>query len=150
LAFIKELNKKYTEMWNKEKDLTRLKTLKLLFLTVWAYKIKDKSILNVFNRFEAWKYGPVEVDVYNELRNFKNTETVWWKNIDKIIKGVEVNDIDHNVNKKMKLALNSLIEKNPNIINYSSSELVDVVHKWDAWSIPYGFWKKNLSLKNFF
>lgn len=138
--FIEELIKWYEDEVGdiQENDMSMLKVLKLLFL--WA--AKNKYALDVFNNFQARPLGPVEVDVYNIIKN-KNQELLFeinhtnlirkrpslpWSNDPIIIQMIQV-----------------LKSENPNLIKNSVSQLVDITHKWDCRIISSIFKEKKIS-----
>ena len=114
--------------WN---DLSKLKVLKLLFLSV----AEDDELLYIFDNFVAWDLWPVEEDIYKA-----------------IIKGDEnlVFDINNEctIRKKDILISPEAIEKwkqNINLIKKSASSLVDITHEWRCWRIANMLWKLKLS-----
>lgn len=145
-AFIYELYNWYSESTNnkKENDLSLLKVLKLLFLSV----SEDSEKLDIFNNFVAWELWPVEKDIYDLLKNNKIENILItkqytqfkWRN----------NNIEAPYSKIWKDMVNYLKKKNPRLINYSASTLVDITHKWNCWKLTkdYGISKidKNLIL----
>ena len=138
-AFIYELFKWHNESTNnkKENDLSLLKVLKLLFLGAsW-----NNEHLEIFNNFVAWELWPVEKDIYTALKNndIKNIEVT---NQTSIIMGAE-NILDEKYMNIWKSMVNYLKKKNPKLINYSASTLVDITHKWNCWKLTkdYGISK---------
>lgn len=138
--FIEELIKRYENDVGdiQNNDMSMLKILKLLFL--WA--AENQKALEIFDKFEARPLGPVEVDVYNAIKDndenlsfqvnhtnlTRKTSTFKWRS-DPIIAEMV---------KRLK-------EKNPNLIKSSASQLVDITHKWDCWIIPSLFREKKIS-----
>ena len=129
-AFVYELLNWYNEtINNKENDLSILKILKLLFLSVsW-----DDKKLDIFDNFVAWELWPVERDIYTLLKNNsiktiqttnKSTKIIW-----------EKNNLDKKYIEAWKEMVNYLKQKNPKLINYSASTLVDITHKWNCWKL---------------
>lgn len=137
-AFIYELLNWYNETTNKqENDLSLLKVLKLLFLSVsW-----DDEKLDIFDNFVAWELWPVERDIYNLLKN-NSIETIKITN-----QSTEINwkksDLEKVYIEIWKEMVNYLKQKNPKLINYSASTLVDITHKWNCWKLTkdYGISK---------
>ena len=52
----------------KNKPLSKLTALKLLFLTAAPKEDGGDNLLDIFNNFYAMQYGPVESDVYNAIQ----------------------------------------------------------------------------------
>lgn len=119
-------------------DMSMLKVLKLLFL--WA--AKDQKALGIFDKFEARPLGPVEVDVYNAI---KDNDT------NLLFKISHTNLTRKSINSKWRSdpviaeMVKRLREKNPNLIKSSASQLVDITHKWDCWIISSLFKEKKIS-----
>ena len=120
-------------------DLSKLKVLKLLFLSV----AEDEEKLNIFDNFVAWDLWPVELDIYekinlnNDLLAFEiNNKSAREKN------GVSISENAIEEWKKMVLTLKT---KNSNLIKSSASKLVDITHEWRCWRIGNMLWKLKLS-----
>ncbi len=120
-----------------EDNFDKLKVFKLLFFvaTAKASKEKDGSLLDIFDKFIAMPYGPVEVDVYN--------------NLDRMTKyKLEPNRITQTDKSPIKLSetlnedlfiesIDLLEQNNPDLINYDAFKLVDISHKWLSWRFVY-------------
>ena len=119
---------------------SRLSILKLLFLAaaVKNDKIEDlnnQDLLGTFDRFCAMQYGPVEIDVYTAIVN-DTTQLYRFGN-----KSIELKSTDNNIFNRLsdtirlsiETAINLLCAKNPNIIRYNASQLVNITHKWQSW-----------------
>ena len=127
------------------KDFTTLKVLKLLFFIscISSQFSKDKNLLNIFNRFVAMPYGPVESDIYNkiqadELKKYRLTTN------ECIIKDNSASlNVDESTRHLIKQSITKLIAVNPNILSYSAFQLVDLSHKWSCWQICFKVAKDN-------
>lgn len=114
--------------------LTKVKALKLLFLTS-AIKCDDgNDLLDIFDRFYAMKHGPVESDIYNAMMNdkllhysFKNT------NIEVVNDSNIGNELSAEIRKRIDTSINQLMERNPSLINKTAFYLVEITHKWSCW-----------------
>lgn len=117
-----------------DRHFSRLTTLKLLFFVSSIKDENNNDLLDVFDKFYAMQYGPVEADVYTAIvhsetekyiletrRLVERTATVDFYNLD--------DSLINNVNN----AIDLLKKKNPKIISYSASRLINISHKWDAW-----------------
>lgn len=124
-------NGKYTN----ENDIGILKAIKLLFLasTINATKDSTDSLLDgVFNNFYAMPFGHVESDVYNAIKSRNGFSNLSINNLNSTISGESI-DIDKEISSKIDLAIEKLKEKNSNLINLTSFELVEISHKWYSW-----------------
>lgn len=113
-----------------------MKLQKLLFL-VSAVNASDEDLglLNIFDKFYAMQYGPVELDIYSAMVNdgFKNLK---FDKI-KIIHGREeiMNmQCDNESLNTIKKSVEALKNINKYIINYSATQLINITHKWDCWN----------------
>lgn len=137
---------KVYEWQDKEDDnnLSILKLMKLLFFTtaVNSKKGEDNILLNkVFDNYVAMPFGHVESAVYSIIKenkalmfyelsysstkrkeNFsKESFEEYFSNLDQVY----ISEIDNSI-KELKL-------KNPNLINYSAFDLVELSHQWYSW-----------------
>lgn len=124
-----------------DRHFSRLTTLKLLF---FVSSIKDeqncnKDLLDIFNKFYAMQYGPVEADVYTAIVHSKTKKyalgtrklTICTPTMDfGTLNQVLIKDVDN--------AIDLLKKKNPQIISYNASQLINISHKWDAWKNAMG------------
>lgn len=151
---VSELKKKYFEAilsellaWHKENtkstenDLSKLKILKLLFLCV----AKDEKALEIFDNFEAWPLGPVEKDVYDfitsgllELYTVNDRKTIK-KDSHSSIQSDDITEFSKKLVQKLK-------DINPDLIEFSASDLVDLTHQWECWNLARSFWLKKIPL----
>lgn len=123
---------------NKTDTLTTQKIIRLLFLTVGLYSTDENKLLTeVFNKFVARPFGPVEEDVCEFIAadilskySFTNS-TCNIKN-----DGINI-ELDNDSKRVVDDAINLLLEKNPEILSYQPTELVDIVQKWSCWKICY-------------
>ena len=136
-------NKKKTE----ENDLSILKVMKLLFF-VSGVDIAN-NLFDTFNRFQAWQYGHVEADLYNQYSqkkgNFSNLEISRERTI---LKGKTLTELDESnplpkeLKSKIDDDIEKLKEKNKELINYPAFELVNLSHAYHSWDIYYNKLKK--------
>lgn len=120
-------------------DLSILKTLKLIFLLCTVNVDKDnQNLLDLcYDNFVAMPLGPVELSTYNFFSRsiFIDKKTLHFQNL-------EISDFEG------KCIVDSCIEvlkhKNPRLITYTASQLVDLTHKYSCWIINYN---KGISLR---
>lgn len=123
---------------NKTDTFTAPKLIRLLFLTVGLFSTdENKQLTEIFNKFVAKPFGPVEEDVCefiaaDILSKYSIT------NSSCNIKNDSVSiDLDNDSKQVVDEAINLLLEKNPNILYYQPTKLVDIVQKWSCWKICY-------------
>lgn len=121
-------------------NFSRLSVLKFLFLTA---AVKDETIsdvnhqdlLGTFNKFCAMQYGPVEIDVYSAIVN--DTTQVYRfgnKSIEVKISTYDIfNNLPETFRASIERAIRILGNKNPKIICYNATQLVNITHKWQSW-----------------
>jgi uncharacterized phage-associated protein len=127
-------------------DLSILKALKLLFLVSAADTLahKNNSLLtDVFNNVHAMPLGHVESDIYNYIRTnngnlkyFKidSKQTYRKEGFEDLYISQEITRIiGKQITSRIDEALLTMNQVNPNIINYSASELVELSHLWYSW-----------------
>ena len=130
--------------WHKEKigkedlsSFSRLKVLKLLFfVSSVTSKEYPNGLFDIFDKFYAMSYGPVESDIFNNISIGNYDE--WFQISNKIItKGDFFNEIPSetiNYHKYLiDITINQLKEINDDIILYTHYELIDLSYKWDSW-----------------
>jgi len=122
--------------WN---DLSKLKVLKLLFLSV----AEDDRLLSIFDNFVAWDLWPVELDIYEKI-NLNDELLAFEIDNKKTMRKQEVNITKDAIREWENMVL-ILKNKNPNLVKKSASALVDITHEWRCWRIANVLWKLKLS-----
>lgn len=111
LVKLNSKNEEYGEV------LTNLKLQKLLYyIQGFHLAYFDEPIFD--DKITAWKYGPVIVPLYEELKHFGNGP-VHFDDFDKI-----------NLNKKQKKLIEAVFNQ---IGQYSAWKLVELTHSEDPW-----------------
>lgn len=117
---------------------SKLSLLKLLFLGAAIKTEEGTDLLDIFNNFSALPYGPVESDVYNSIIDDSIPQyTVG----DRLIQ-IKENDpviIEESLKSRIEKSVNTLRKTNPNLINASAFQLVEITHKWKSWTDAYSF-----------
>lgn len=136
------------EWYNESMSLTnivpshfsRLSVLKLLFLTAAVKNeavddVNRKDLLNTFDKFCAMQYGPVEIDIYSAIVNDStNVFTLGNKSIEYKSQNLDVfSKLSETIRKSIDAAIKVLQSKNPHLIKYNASQLVNITHKWQSW-----------------
>ena len=119
------------------KHFTRLTALKLLFFvsTIKDTENKNKDLLDIFSNYCAMQYGPVEIDIYAAIVDGKTQ--LYKFGVHGLIVNSENNTIFDSLNLQDKSRIDRAImllkNRNPKIISYPASILIDISHKWEAW-----------------
>ena len=131
----------------KENDLSILKAMKLLFF-VSGVDIAN-NLFDTFNRFQAWQYGHVEADLYNQYSQKKGDfnyleisreRTIFKEKAFTMLN--ESNYLSKELKSKIDDNIEKLKEKNKELINYPAFELVNLSHAYHSWDIYYNKLKK--------
>jgi uncharacterized phage-associated protein len=130
----------YNEVSTSQKSnrqFTRLTALKLLFFvsTIKDEENNNNDLLDIFDKFCAMQYGPVESDIYTAIATDKTKVYKFGIHELTIIDndhGV-FDDIEPSLKTRIDKAVSLLKSKNPKIVLYPASLLIDISHKWSAW-----------------
>lgn len=117
-----------------ELKFSKLKVLKLLFFVTTINSSKRKrGLLDIFNKFYAMSYGPVESDIYNAI--LKDTTTIFniGDQYTTIKNGQNFERLNPNIKKEIDNSIENLKKTNKNLICFDSYKLVDISHKWNSW-----------------
>ena len=95
--------------------------------------------MDTFNNYVATPYGHVESDVYEKIIKRKDYDRLKIDNKKtELFKPDQISkNLDQNIAKKIDESINLLSKINPNLINFSSFELVDLSHSWYSWQKYY-------------
>jgi uncharacterized phage-associated protein len=127
-------------------EFTKLKAIKLHFFTcaasVGLEPNPHNDLLSIFDKFCAMPYGHVESDVYN----FVNDDLLISFNVrgnyfypKRPISESQSHDLL--TKEKIDMALSTLQFYNPDIINYSAMQLVELSHQWYSWQTAFNLAK---------
>lgn len=132
------------DQWYKEGDVklpmefTKLRLQKILFLAAATNTIADNCpLLNIFDRFYALPYGPVELDIYDAMNNnvFGNI-TFFEKRCDySKLDEAYFDDLDVALKADMCKAIDDLKSYKCDYLRISISDLVNITHKWTSWQV---------------
>lgn len=124
----------------------KLKLMKLLFF-ISTINIDNWYLLeNIFDKFYAMPYGPVESDIYDEINNLPNYIVQNNQTFLKKEAILDYSNLDDNVKTIIKQSIQDLKKQNENIFKLDSFKLVELTHKSDAWRIPFHEAQKKGSL----
>lgn len=136
------------EKWHKDvfvegrdfENHSKLSLLKLLFLTSVPKKDTDETdLLNIFNKFYALPYGPVESDIYEAINSDKLPTYCITER--KIIKKTErkLNILPCNDRELIDNEVDKLRSNNETLILLDAFELVEITHQWESWKSAFKF-----------
>ncbi|MDQ6471154.1 DUF4065 domain-containing protein [Flavobacterium sp. LHD-80] len=125
------------EDFNNNNDFSILKLIKLHFFVTAINSNEDNTLINRFDFF-AMPYGPVETDIYSQIKiscefsNFSidNFKANFTENIpSKTISPDLITSID--------ASIKSIKEIDSSFINADAGSLVELTHKWNSWKTIY-------------
>ena len=138
---IKKIVEKYVTLKNVDKRealsaFSKLKLIKLnFFISAVNANEKNNGLLDIFDNFYAMPYGHVESDIYEGLKKLKyySFEGNQLKENSQFPEDIKFPD----EKRKIDQALESLYDKNPNILYASAFQLVELSHRWHSWKIMF-------------
>lgn len=116
---------------------SRLTALKLLFFvsTIKDMKDENRDLLDIFDKYCAMQYGPVEIDIYTAI--VKEETKLYRFGVRGLVKISEdrniFNQLEDRAKTRVDHAISLLKDKNSRIIYLSAFQLINISHKWDAW-----------------
>ena len=138
--FVVQLDRWKTELSTKNSlPFSKLQLQKLLFLiSAHEATLQCHPMLDIFDRFYALKYGPVEMDVYEAMSNPGSFVALNFGERFCKIHNENIGFFDTiSVEQKAIVdnAINSLKNKEPEYILKDPFKLVEITHGWTAWQI---------------
>lgn len=133
------------EEWKKEIGsdkvpvFTKLRLQKILFLVcAWNASIEKPKLLKVFNHFYALPYGPVEMDIYEAMKERNSFKYIFFEGNECRYASLD-NSMFENLPKDMKCfvdeAIKNFISNKRNYLTMPVFDLVNITHKWTSWKI---------------
>jgi uncharacterized phage-associated protein len=120
----------------KGNDLSKLKLFKLHFLTsAILTDEKNDGLLEIFDKFYALPFGPVEGDIYDNLTKLNYFAIT--SECTSIITDFDPTGLDEEITTKINTQFEALITQNNTILDLVSTDLVEITHKWNAWKIAF-------------
>lgn len=120
-------------------SFTKLKVIKLLFFVSAVNATKDNAgLLNIFNRFVAMPFGPVESDIYNQI-NISNIGKYTVSDKSLSVGEEEQVMLEDGIRVQIDNSIQRLKDINPALVGYTAFELVDLSHKWSCWQVVYNY-----------
>lgn len=120
--------------------LSKLKLFKLHFFVAAVNSTSDSStddLLNLFNKFYALPYGPVEGYIYDHLNELQ-FYSIFNDHVEvKSSSTLNFDQLDYTTKVKIDDAITILKEKNNNLVILPAFDLVEISHKWPVWKLLY-------------
>ena len=116
---------------------TKLKLQKILFLVASVNATEDNHpLLDVFDRFYALPYGPVEIDIYHAMNNNEFSSIYFsGNNCFYRFKTDSFSSLEPSIKDTMDASLKAIKEKDVDYITMPPFELVNITHKWTSWQV---------------
>lgn len=130
------------DQWYKEThegqtlQITKLRLQKILFLLCAVNATKDqKRLLLVFNRFAALPLGPVELDIYEAMKDNLFSHIHFDGDDCRVgaLERVSFETIDAENRQMVDEAVVALKAKGRNYLTMPIFDLVDLTHQWSVW-----------------
>src|SRR5690606_6789434 len=100
---------------------------------------------NVFNNFVAMPYGHVESDIYENIKQKQIKNIIINNSHSKILDSFSIDSYSNELKNKIDDSFEMILKANPNLIKYSSFDLVDLSHSWYSWQYCFNKAKKENS-----
>lgn len=119
-------------------DFSKLKLFKLHFFVAAVNSgSKGEDLLNIFNRFYALPYGPVEGYIYDHINELQ-FYSVYNDHIDIKSDAIQnFNGLDESVQAQINAAIEALRGINDELVTFPAFRLVEISHKWPVWKLLY-------------
>lgn len=116
---------------------TKLRLQKILFLVASIKATPEHHpLLDIFDNFYALPYGPVEVDIYEDMNKNEFHFLTFNGNDCSINNGEkDFSSLELVCRKEIMDSIADLRELGANYINQPVFDLVDITHRWSAWQI---------------
>lgn len=126
----------------KNKPFSKLKAMKLLFLTAAPKEQGGSDLLDIFDNFYATSYGPIEIDIQKAMCEDRLPSfSVNYCSIEPR-EGAEPYNAKRYNGKfyhRVRNAVNDLKKKNEKLVLLNSLELVEITYRWSSWNQAMDF-----------
>lgn len=118
---------------------TKLRLQKILFLIcAWKTESTNRKLLKIFNQFYALPYGPVEMDIYEAMKNHIAFQYINFDGNECIYNNLE-ESMFVSVSKECRNLIDEAVDDFSNdhkqYLTMPVFDLVDITHRWSAWKI---------------
>ena len=119
---------------------TKLRLQKILFLVcAWNVENTNRKLLNIFNQFYALPYGPVEIDIYEAMKNnqtfqhisFNGNECIYCK-----LESAMFASISSVHRKWIDEAMDDFVKNDRKYLTMPVFDLVDITHRVTIQRMP--------------
>lgn len=116
---------------------TKLKLQKILFLVASVNATQEcHPLLDVFNKFYALPYGPVEIDIYEAMKSSEFNNIIFnGNNCEQTLNESQFMNLDESLKSAMNASLQAIKNMRVDYITMPPSELVSITHKWTSWQV---------------
>jgi uncharacterized phage-associated protein len=122
--------------------LSKLRLQKILFFAATINSQKENHpLLDIYDKFYALPYGPVEVDIYDAM-NANSFSTISFNGNYCSFNNLtdrDFNDISNDLKQMMESAILSLKGVGFDYLFSPVFDLVDITHKWTVWEVSMRF-----------
>lgn len=136
---LNEWKKTIEEAGTKVPAFTKLRLQKILFLVcAWETTNKDMRLLSVFDNFYALPYGPVEMDIYEAMKNHQDFQHIVFNGNECVYSKLEsclFSSISNVYREWIDEAVDDFIKNDRKYLTMPVFDLVNITHKWSAWKI---------------
>lgn len=118
---------------------TKLRLQKILFLVCsWQVANTNMKLLSVFDNFYALPYGPVEMDIYEAMKNHQDFQHIVFNGNECVYRKLDAymfTSISSVYRKWIDEAVDDFIKNDREYLIMPVFDLVNITHKWSAWKI---------------
>lgn len=119
--------------------LSKLRLQKILFLVCACDATNEnKRLLDVFDNFHALPYGPVEMDIYEAMKedgSFQNIHFTGNNCEYNIFNESIFSELSYEERRWVDDAIKKFKSENKKYLTMPVFDLVEITHKWTVWSI---------------
>jgi hypothetical protein len=116
--------------------LTKLRLQKILFLVASVNAIPEElGLLQIFNNFHALRYGPVEMDIYNAMKQNCFKQIKFEGNHCVELDFLDDTRLSLQDREQVDTAFDILGDKIYTYLTMPVFDLVDLTHQWTAWQV---------------
>lgn len=118
---------------------TKLRLQKILFLVcAWKAESTNRKLLKIFNQFYALPYGPVEMDIYEAMKNRKYFHNICFDGNECIYENLDESmfvGVSKECRSLIDEAVDDFSKDHRQYLTMHVFDLVDITHRWSAWKI---------------
>lgn len=118
---------------------TKLRLQKILFLIcAWKAESSNRKLLKIFNKFYALPYGPVEMDIYEAMKDRISFQYIYFDGNECIYDNLEESMfvvVSKECRNLIDEAVDDFSKDHRQYLTMPVFDLVDITHRWSAWKI---------------